>query len=101
MQLPFVQKYRPILFDDFIIDKKLIELLKVCISIDSLNVLLIGDIGSGKSSLIDAIINEYYDHINPVCYSDNVLYISSLKEQGISYYRNEVRTFCQTIIYKI
>ena len=27
---------------------------------------------------------------------NNVLYINSLQEQGISYYRNEVKTFCQT-----
>ena len=27
---------------------------------------------------------------------DNVLYINNLQEQGISYYRTEVKTFCQT-----
>jgi len=27
---------------------------------------------------------------------DNVLYINNLHEQGISYYRSEVKTFCQT-----
>jgi DNA polymerase III delta prime subunit len=96
MRLPFVQKYRPVVFDDFIIDKKLIDILKLCIQSETLNILLVGDIGSGKSSLIDAIINEYYNHLHPACYNDNVLYISSLKEQGIAYYRNEVRTFCQT-----
>ena len=96
MQVPLVQKYKPSTYDDFIMDNKLIQLLKVCINIDSLNILLIGDMGSGKSSLIDATINEYYNYMNPICYNDNVLYISSLKEQGIAYYRNEVRTFCQT-----
>jgi DNA polymerase III delta prime subunit len=29
-------------------------------------------------------------------YQDNVLYINSLKEQGLNYYRNDVKTFCQT-----
>ena len=96
MKLPLVQKYKPITYEDFIIDNKLINILKTCIQNESLNILLVGDIGSGKSSLIDATINEYYNHINPICYNDNVLYISSLKEQGIAYYRNEVRTFCQT-----
>ena len=28
--------------------------------------------------------------------NDNVLHINSLKEQGIHYYRNEVKIFCQT-----
>jgi len=32
----------------------------------------------------------------PKNYEDNILYINSLKEQGITYYRNEVKTFCQT-----
>lgn len=96
MHVPLVQKYKPVKYDDFIMDDKLVQLLKICINIDSLNILLIGSMGSGKSSLIDATINEYYDNINPIYYNDNVLYISSLKEQGISYYRNEVRTFCQT-----
>ena len=27
---------------------------------------------------------------------DNILYINNLQDQGISYYRNEVKTFCQT-----
>jgi DNA polymerase III delta prime subunit len=29
-------------------------------------------------------------------YNDNILHINSLKEQGINYYRNDVKTFCQT-----
>ena len=29
-------------------------------------------------------------------YEENVLYINSLKEQGINYYRTDVKTFCQT-----
>ena len=28
--------------------------------------------------------------------TNNVLLINNLKEQGISYYRSEVKTFCQT-----
>jgi replication factor C subunit 2/4 len=61
---------------------------------NSLNLLLVGDSSSGKTSLLDATIREYYniDQI-PV---DNVLYINNLHEQGISYYRTEVKTFCQT-----
>jgi DNA polymerase III delta prime subunit len=32
----------------------------------------------------------------PKEYEENVLYINSLKEQGINYYRTDVKTFCQT-----
>ena len=60
---------------------------------DVLNILFTGDVGCGKTSLIHAVIREYYgDHD----YSSNILSINNLKEQGITYYRNDVKTFCQT-----
>ena len=51
---------------------------------------------SGKTSLLNALIKEYYKNETPKAYEENVLYINSLKEQGINYYRSDVRTFCQT-----
>tara|TARA_B100001057_G_C22838183_1_gene946016 strand:- start:1042 stop:1989 length:948 start_codon:yes stop_codon:yes gene_type:complete len=90
----FLKKYKPIFFKDFEIDKEYIELLKSLIDLDNLNLLFVGPTGCGKTSLLEAIIKEYYkDCIIP---KDNILYINNLQEQGISYYRNEVKTFCQT-----
>ena len=64
------------------------------IKIDSLNILLIGNPGSGKTSLLEATVREYYNLDKlPI---NNILYINNLKDQGIQYYRNEVKTFCQT-----
>ena len=94
MDIPFLKKYKPLKFADFFIEKLLIKLLKTLIKMDSLNILLIGNSGSGKSSILDATIREYYGIEEIPKY--NVLYINSLKEQGIQYYRNEVKTFCQT-----
>jgi len=94
MDMPFLKKYKPNVYNDFFIDKLLIKILKNLIEMDTLNILLIGNSGSGKTSILDATIREYYN-----CKKipkDNVLYINSLKEQGIQYYRNEVKTFCQT-----
>jgi DNA polymerase III delta prime subunit len=51
---------------------------------------------SGKTSILNALIREYYSGFSPKEYEDNVLYINSLKEQGINYYRTDVKTFCQT-----
>jgi DNA polymerase III delta prime subunit len=51
---------------------------------------------SGKTSLLNTIIREYYTGYTPKDYEENVLYINSLKEQGINYYRTDVKTFCQT-----
>ena len=58
--------------------------------------------GSGKTSLMNAIILEYYKGNHQTAIQENILHINSLKEQGINYYRNDVKTFCQTTstIYK-
>ena len=93
MSVPFMYKYKPSLFKDFEIDKDVIDILNTLISMNNLNLLFIGDSGSGKTSLIHAAIREYYGNIQ---YADDILSINSLKEQGIQYYRTEVKTFCQT-----
>ncbi len=94
MNIPFLKKYQPVYYKDFIIEEDYISLLKTLLDMDNLNILLIGNNGCGKTSLIEATIREYYnlDHIP----QNNVLIINNLKEQGIQYYRNEVRTFSQS-----
>ena len=94
MELPFLKKYQPQRYEEFVIEKDYIHLLKTLINMDNLNILLIGDSGTGKTSLIEATIREYYE-LDKIP-KNNVLYINNLQEQGISYYRNEVKTFCQT-----
>jgi DNA polymerase III delta prime subunit len=92
----FINKYQPLFFKDFGENNEIIKILQTLILIDDLNILLIGDMTSGKTSILNAIIREYYSGLTPKDYEDNVLYINSLKEQGINYYRTDVKTFCQT-----
>ena len=92
----FIHKYQPVYFNDFGMDNDIMEILKTLIEMDNLNILLIGDVASGKTSLLNALIREYYIGHNEKEYEENVLYINSLKEQGINYYRTDVKTFCQT-----
>ena len=92
MDLPFIYKYQPLYLQDFEMDEKLLELIGILIKMDTLNILFIGDPGSGKSSLISAVLRDYYKDIDN---NDNIMYINTLKEQGISYYRSEVKIFCQ------
>ena len=93
MELPLIYKYQPQLLNQFEMNEELLNIIKTLINMNTLNILFIGDSGVGKTSLINTIIREYYDgHLK----EENVLSINSLKEQGISYYRNEVKTFCQT-----
>jgi DNA polymerase III delta prime subunit len=92
----FIHKFQPIYFDDFGKNNEVIDILKTLTVMDNLNILLIGNIASGKTSILNAIIREYYKDYDVKEYDENVLYINSLKEQGINYYRTDVKTFCQT-----
>jgi DNA polymerase III delta prime subunit len=106
--LPFLYKYRPLRIKDFYLDDELKDIIQLLIQMDNLNISLIGDAGTGKSALITSIINEYYyDNNHPEftnlstnkkrqLINDNVLTINSLKDQGIHFYRNDVKLFCQT-----
>jgi DNA polymerase III delta prime subunit len=95
----FLNKYQPRYFDDFETDSEMVDILNTLININNLNILFIGDIGCGKTAFLNAVIREYYKTtsiLDPSLYEDNILHINSLKEQGINYYRNDVKTFCQT-----
>jgi DNA polymerase III delta prime subunit len=92
----FIQKYQPIYFSDFEMeDDTIISILQTFIEIDNLNIIFIADIGCGKSSLINALIKEYYKDIPNHLINENILCINNLKEHGINYYRNDVKIFCQ------
>jgi DNA polymerase III delta prime subunit len=118
MSAPFLQKYTPRYLRDFQFDTSFLHAMQNLLTLDFLNILFIGNIGTGKTSIINALITEYYFPLNNHIlvendkhenyytinknkeYMDkieaNVLYINNLCEQGISYYRSEVKTFCQT-----
>jgi DNA polymerase III delta prime subunit len=98
-QTLFLHKYQPLYFKDFESNDEMIDILNTLIHINNLNILFIGDIGSGKTTFLNATIKEYYKDYTPQQYQHNILHINSLKEQGINYYRNDVKTFCQTCSY--
>ena len=52
------------------------EILNTLLYIDNFNILLIGDVTSGKTSLLNAIIREYYNGYNEKEYKENILYIN-------------------------
>jgi DNA polymerase III delta prime subunit len=94
---PFVIKYKPYYLKDFGMDPHMMGALQTLLEMDDLNLLLYGNPSSGKTTLLDALIREYYGLEKHSAFPENnILYINNLKEQGISYYRNEMKTFCQS-----
>lgn len=92
----FCLKYKPKCFDDFCMEPNLKCMLNTLVSMNNLNVLFVGNVGVGKTTYIDALIHEYYRDYSPQQYHTNIMHVNSLKEQGIHFYRNDVKTFCQT-----
>lgn len=92
----FLYKYKPIMFSDFDTNVPVLQLLNKYINYNKLQILLIGSEGVGKSVLLDSIVKEYYKNSELSVYKPNVLTINYIQEQGISYFRNDVKYFCQT-----
>jgi DNA polymerase III delta prime subunit len=93
----FITKYKPYYIKDFCIDDKLNTVLNTLLEIDNLNLLVIGNSGSGKTTILNALIREYYKLEKTTSFPENnILFINNLKEQGIQYFRNEMKTFCQS-----
>lgn len=85
-----LSRYVPTSLNQFQEKGRLIETL---LRIDSLHLMLTGGSGTGKTTLCHLILQNYYNgRVDPA----NVLTINSVKEQGVQYYRTEVRIFCQT-----
>jgi len=93
----FITKYKPYILKDFGLDEKRMMLLKTLYDIEDINILLVGSPSSGKTTLLYAMIREYYNlKKKDTIQETNILFINQLKEQGINYFRNEMKTFCQS-----
>jgi len=102
----FISKYTPSHLSDFDYDdpnnqqrvvSKTTYILQTLMDIGDLNILLIGGVNSGKTTLLYALLREYYGLSRHASIPEtNVLFINNLKEQGIQYFRNELKTFCQS-----
>lgn len=93
----FLLKYKPRTLEDFKLDSYTENALKTFLEMDDLNLLLYGGANCGKTMLLECLVRTYYnlDQYEQIP-ENNIIYINNLKEQGIQYYRNEMKTFCQT-----
>lgn len=93
----FIAKYKPYYLHDFCMNEKMMSVLQTLLEIDDLNILFIGASGSGKTTILYSLIREYYGFSKTSSIPEtNILFINNLKEQGIHFYRNEMKTFCQS-----
>lgn len=98
----FPIKYQPQTLSNFFIGSQKSQastesLIRTLIEIDDINILFVGNSCSGKTILLNIIIREYYglsEH-EPIPEND-ILYINNLKEQGISFFRSEMKTHSQS-----
>ena len=93
----FISKYKPFRIGDFQASGEFLSILKALFVIDDLNMLFVGDANSGKTSFLYAIIREYYGVANESALPENnIMFINNLKEQGINFFRTEMKTFCRS-----
>jgi len=93
----FVAKYKPLVLNDFFFDDRTKKTLIMLRDMDELNVIFIGNSNSGKTSLLGAMVREYYgpDSKVPVPHQ-NIMHVNNLKEQGIHFFRNDMHAFCKS-----
>jgi DNA polymerase III delta prime subunit len=94
-----VNRYRPTTIKSFFgetCSQGQQRVLRVLMDIDDLNILFIGNTCSGKTTLLNILVREYYNlDIHDAIPENNILYINNLKEQGIGFFRGEMKSFCQ------
>lgn len=84
-------KYKPKTLGEHNFNYDIVETLHKLIEIDSLNVLIVGTEGTGKSLLANNAISEYYRQHPP-----DIFTISTLTDHGSVFTRDMLKTFCQT-----
>lgn len=92
-------KYRPLTLNDFFFnnDSSVSLILKVLLKNDDINILFVGNSNSGKTTLLNIIVREYYNlGINDPLPETDIMYVNNLKEQGISFFRSEMKTHSQS-----
>jgi DNA polymerase III delta prime subunit len=88
-----VNKYKPKTINEFTYPNATKSMINNLMRIDEISFILFGNKGCGKSTILNCIVKEYYGNKD---YLGNTLILNSASDQGINYYRNDVKLFCQT-----
>ncbi len=88
-KMPFVEKYKPMMLDDMVLDDDIRALVRSYLDKYTMcNLLLVGKPGLGKSSLARCIVNEL---------AATNLYINGSVDNNVDTMRGRVREFCCTM----
>lgn len=90
----FLRLYKPNKIDDFNIEPIYKEIIDLYKEDNNLRFIINGNNSVGKTTLIKVILEEYYGKKFSEL-KDDIIYINYMKDQGINYYRNELKQFCQ------
>ncbi len=91
--IPFVEKYRPTLFEDIVLDPLNKQILKNIIDTSYFpNLLFYGPPGTGKTTTIINLINAYQEKQNNKN-KDLIIHLNASDERGIDIIRNQINLF--------
>lgn len=86
----YCEKYSPKTLNDLPLDYSLIKLINQFISIKRVHLLIISEDDYIKSLLVNALLTT----LNTI--KDDTLYVSKIKDQGVTNIRYEIKNFCQS-----
>jgi len=92
MQLPLTHRFLPKCFDD--LEPSTVPVLKSFLEADAFHLLITGGTNTGKTATSSVILKEYYGDD-----TSKIMTLGGLKEQGMTFYRNDVKCFCQTTVH--
>ena len=72
MNETLLEKYKPTNINDFYFSQEFKNLIDKLIELNELSILITGHYSCGKTSLIDILINIYYDSINKIKRKHNI-----------------------------
>ncbi|RNA38974.1 Replication factor C subunit 2 [Brachionus plicatilis] len=91
--LPWVEKYRPILLNDIVGNEETINRLKVFAEDGNLpNLIICGPPGTGKTTSILCLARQL---LGVQCFKDAVLEMNASNDRGIEVVRNKIKMFAQ------
>ena len=91
--IPFVEKYRPVKFDDIVLEPLNKEILKNIIETGYFpNLLFYGPPGTGKTTTIINLVNSYQEKLNQKN-KELMIHLNASDERGIDIIRSQINQF--------